>query len=141
EELVADTLFYEGVYIMYDKELQFKPDVLTNSNYIVPGDLYKASLVERTQSILSGLRVYKYINIRFRDVDGQVDEQGRYLLDCVIQVLPGKYQSYSVEVEGTNSSGNLGAAGNFKYQHKNVFKGAELFTLNTRLARQNQFVI
>lgn len=141
EGLVADTLFYEGVYIMYDKELAFKPDVLTNSNYIVPGDLYKASLVERTQSLLSGLRVFKYINIRFRDVDGQIDEQGRYLLDCVIQVLPGKYQSYSVEVEGTNSSGNLGAAGNFKYQHKNIFKGAELFTLNTRLARQNQFVI
>jgi outer membrane protein assembly factor BamA len=141
EVLAADTLFYEGVYIMYDKELEFKPDVLTNSNYIVPGDLYKASLVERTQSLLSGLRVFKYINIRFRDVDGQVDEQGRYLLDCVIQVLPGKYQSYSVEVEGTNSSGNLGAAGNFKYQHKNIFKGAELFTLNTRLARQNQFVI
>ncbi|WP_062123981.1 translocation and assembly module lipoprotein TamL [Geofilum rubicundum] len=141
EGLSADTLMYDGVYILYDKALEFKPDVLTNSNYIVPGDLYQASLVERTQSLLSGLRIFKYINIRFRDVDGQVDEEGRFLLDCVIQVLPGKYQSYSVEVEGTNSSGNLGAAGNFKYQHKNIFRGAELFTLNTRLARQNQFVI
>jgi len=140
EALETDTLFYEGIYILYNKKLDFKPEVLTNSNYIEPGDLYRYSLVERTQSLLSGLRIFKYINIRFKEIENRTDENGNYLLDCVIQVQPGKYQSYSVEIEGTNSSGNLGAAGNFKYQHKNIFKGAELFTLNTRLARQNQFV-
>ncbi|MDG5799837.1 BamA/TamA family outer membrane protein [Marinilabiliaceae bacterium ANBcel2] len=141
QDFLADTINYNGYYIIYEDELDFKPDVLVNSNYIIPGDIYSAELADRTQILLSGLRIFRYINIRFREIDGQVDEQGRKILDCVIHVDPGKYQSYSVEIEGTNSSGNLGAAGNIKYQHKNLFKGAELFTLNTRLARQNQFVV
>lgn len=138
--LQMDTVRMEGIQIVHEGELDFKPEVLLNSNYIEPGALYQATLVERTQSLLSGLRIFKYINIRFREVEGLRDAEGRHLVDCFIQVVPGRYQSYSVEIEGTNSSGNLGAAGSFKYQHKNIFKGAELFTLSTRLARQNQFV-
>ena len=135
-----DTVSYLDFKIVHEGKLSFRPDVLTNSNYINPGELYQADLVERTQSLLSGLRLFKYINIRFKEVENGVDTQGRKLLDCIIHVIPSKYQSYAVEVEGTNSSGNLGAAGNFKYQHKNLLKGAEFFTLSTRLARQNQFV-
>jgi outer membrane protein assembly factor BamA len=137
----ADTLQHSGYYLVYENELDFKPDVLVNSTYIVPGDRYNAALVERTQMLLSGLRIFKYINIRFREIEGSFDDQGRKLLDCVIHVVPGKFQSYAFEIEGTNSSGNLGAAGNIKYQHKNLLRGAELFTFNTRLARQNQFLM
>lgn len=137
----TDTIHYLGFKIVYEGKMNFRPDVLTNSNYINPGELYQSDLVERTQFLLSSLRLFKYINIRFREVDNVVDENGRKFLDCIIHVVPGKYQSYAVEIEGTNSSGNLGAAGNFKYQHKNLLNGAELFTLNTRLARQNQLVM
>ncbi|WP_026475034.1 translocation and assembly module lipoprotein TamL [Alkaliflexus imshenetskii] len=139
--IVMDTIWHQGYRIVFEDELDFKPDVLVNSNYIVPGDIYQAALVERTQMLLSGLRIFKYINIRFREVEHETDENGNKILDCVVHVVPGKFQSYALEIEGTNSSGNLGAAGNIKYQHKNIFKGAELFTLSTRLARQNQFVV
>ncbi|HBX87256.1 MAG TPA: hypothetical protein DEG09_01405, partial [Marinilabiliaceae bacterium] len=74
-------------------------------------------------------------------MEGEVDADGNAMLDCIIHVIPGKYQSYAVEIEGTNSSGNLGAAGSFKFQHKNIFNGAELLTLSTRLARENQVVM
>ena len=141
EAFKIDTFSYLGFKIIHEGKMSFRPDVLTNSNYISPGELYQADLVERTQSLLSGLRLFKYINIRFKEVENAVDAQGRKQLDCIIHVIPGKYQSFAVEIEGTNSSGNLGAAGNFKYQHKNLLKGAEFFTLSTRLARQNQFVM
>ncbi|ASB49780.1 translocation and assembly module lipoprotein TamL [Alkalitalea saponilacus] len=137
----ADTLFYQGFYFVFEDELDFKPEVLLNSNSIMPGGLFRSSQVERTQILLSDLRIFRYINIRFRELEGEFDEHGNKILDCVIHVVPGKYQSYALEVEGTNSSGNLGAAGNIKYQHKNIFNGAELFTLNTRVARQNQFIM
>ncbi len=140
-KIYSDTIEYQGFKIIHEGKLSFKPDVLTNSNYINPGELYQADLVERTQFLLSSLRLFKYINIRFKEVEGVDGPKGYKKLDCIIHVIPGKYQSYAVEIEGTNSSGNLGAAGNFKYQHKNLLKGAEFFTLNTRLARQNQFVI
>ncbi len=135
-----DTLELQNCIIVHQGTLPFKPELLTNSNYIFPGDLYNADLVERTQSLLRGLRLFKYINVRFRETTTGVTPLGEKLLDCVIQLSPGKYQSYTVDLEGTNSSGNLGAAGSFTYQHKNLFRGGELFSLNTRLAQENQFV-
>ncbi|WP_232526759.1 translocation and assembly module lipoprotein TamL [Marinilabilia rubra] len=134
-----DTLRYSGAYIIYEEELSFKPQLLTNSSYIHSGDLYNSRLVSRTHQLLSGLRLFKYINIRFRET-GEINDSGQPLLDCVIRLSPGKDQSFSIDIEGTNSSGNMGAAGNFTYQHKNLLRGGEFFTLNTRLARQNQFV-
>lgn len=135
-----DTINYAGYHIMYKNKLAFRPEVLINSNYINPGDFYQIDLVEKTQSLLGGLRLFKYINIQFKERSESVDKDGNYLLDCTIHVVPSAFQSIAFAVEGTNSSGNLGAAGNVKYQHKSIFKGAELFTLSTRLARQNQFV-
>ncbi len=137
--LGADTMHYKGVYIIFNDELSFKPELLSSSSYIRTGDFYNARLVNRTHQLLSGLRLFKYINIRFRETN-QVDLNGAPLLDCVIRLSPGKPQSVSLDLEGTNSSGNLGAAGNLTYQHKNLLKGGEFFTFSTRLARQNQFV-
>ncbi len=137
--LGADTMYYEDVQIIFNDELTFKPELLSSSSYIRSGDLYNAQLVNRTHQLLSGLRLFKYINIRFRETN-QVDSDGTPLLDCVIRLSPGKPQSVSLDLEGTNSSGNLGAAGNLIYQHKNLLEGGEFFTFSTRLARQNQFV-
>ncbi|WP_291856181.1 BamA/TamA family outer membrane protein [Marinilabilia sp.] len=135
----TDTLEYKDIFVIFTEELSFKPELLSSSSYIHPGDFYNARLASRTHQLLSGLRLFKYINIRFRET-GQVDVDGTPLLDCLIRLSPGKSQSISFDIEGTNSSGNLGAAGNLTYQHKNLLRGGEFFTFNTRLARQNQFV-
>ena len=113
--------------------------MLANSTYIESGDLYDSRMVDRTHQLLSGLRLFRYINIRFRET-GEYSDSGEPLLDCIIRLSPGKHQAFSVDLEGTNSSGNIGAAENFTYQHKNLLRGGEYFTFNTRVARQNQFV-
>ena len=41
-------------------------------------------------------------------------------------------QSFTVEVEGTNSGGNLGGALGFSYQNKNLLHGAEQFNLKLK---------
>ncbi|MGQ1891685.1 translocation and assembly module lipoprotein TamL [Thermophagus sp. OGC60D27] len=134
-----DTLKFEGIQIVFDRELPFKPQLLISSSFIKPGDYYHAARVERTHQSLSSLRLFRYINIRFRET-GNTNERNEPLLDCIIGLSPGKPQSFSIDIEGTNSSGNIGAAGSFNYQHKNLLKGGEYFTLNARLARENQFV-
>jgi outer membrane protein assembly factor BamA len=45
-------------------------------------------------------------------------------------------QSNNIEVEGTNSSGNLGGALNLVYQHRSLFGNAESFTLKLRGAME-----
>ena len=116
------------------------PDVLYNSSYIQPGQLYRANLVDRTQALLAGLKLYRFVNIRFEEAEAPdtASTEGKWL-NCHIQLVPAKYQSYSVDIEGINSSGNLGAGGNFKYQHKNLFRGAEEFSLSFGGSVQNQW--
>jgi hypothetical protein len=84
---------------------------------------------EETQAHLLALKIYRLVNIGFND--GRENEyiQGMELkLDCNIQLTLLSQQSYKVELEGTNSAGNLGGALNLIYQHKNLFHGAELFS-------------
>jgi hypothetical protein len=38
-------------------------------------------------------------------------------------------QAITFDIEGTNTSGNMGVAGNVNYQHRNMFRGAEVFRL------------
>ena len=133
-----DTLYYKGFYFLYKDKMKFKPDVLINSNYILPGKLYDISQVAKTQTLITELKLFRYINIKFKELEGQTDLFDNKLMDCLIQLTPSKPQSYALAIEGTNSSGNLGAAGNIKYQHRNLFKGAEIFNVRMRLSFQNQ---
>jgi len=54
------------------------------------------------------------------------------ILDCNIQLTLLSQQSFKVELEGTNTGGYLGGALNLIYQHKNLFRGAELFNLKLK---------
>jgi hypothetical protein len=52
------------------------------------------------------------------------------LLDCFIRLAPLNKQTTSFDIEGTNTSGNFGIAGNVTYMHRNLFRGAEVFQLS-----------
>ena len=52
------------------------------------------------------------------------------LLDCEVLIAPATRQSYTIKLEGTNSAGNIGAAGNLGYRHRNLFGGSEQFDLS-----------
>ncbi len=134
-----DTTKYGDFQFLYIDKLNLKPDVLVSSTYITPGQLFQANLVDKTKNLLSSLRLYRFINIRFEEVNNATSNiDGSRLLNCYIQLIPAKFQSYSIDVEGLNSSGNLGAGGNLEYQHKNLFKGAEEFSFNIGGSMQNQ---
>ncbi|MGC9470791.1 MAG: BamA/TamA family outer membrane protein [Bacteroidales bacterium] len=126
-----DTMVYRGIsFTGKDLDFTVRPRVVTRSNYIVEGNRYRLEDVDKTYEHLSSLRIFKGINIQFfEDPYRPVGPDDEYLLNCQIQLTPMTRQSYTVEVEGTNSSGNLGVAGNFIYQHKNLFRGAEIFDL------------
>ncbi len=134
----VDTLHLNNNIILYNKEPYIRPSVLLFSSQIDSGDVYDYMKVQRSQNMLSSLRTFNLVNINFKET-GKRDSAGYKLLDCNIAMARAKAQFYSVGVEGTNSSGNFGIGTKFKYQHKNIFKGAELFTFNARVAGQRQF--
>ena len=124
-----DTLYEDGYYYVSYRRPDFvKRKIIRNANYIRPGARYSLLNVERTRSHLTGLRVYRYVNIYFSPAGS--NEAGERLIDCHVQLSPVMQQSYAIELEGTNSSGNLGGAINFQYQHRNLFHGAENLRLS-----------
>lgn len=124
-EVQMDTLLYDGVHIVYGKKPNIRPGVVTQKNYIIPKALYDASDVQRTYRNLSSLSAFSKVNIRFTEV-----ESDSSLLDCEVIVAPSTKQAYQLKLEGTNSAGNIGAAANVSYRHRNLFGGSEQFDLS-----------
>lgn len=129
-----DTVFYSGNYFIYNNILNIKPKVLLRTCYLNSGDVYDVKEVDKTYSNLSGLRTFRLVNIQF-------SEKEKNRLNCYIQLTPLSKQSYNLEAEGTNSSGNLGLAGNFIYTNRNLFKRAQLFDLKIRGAIEKQSAV
>ena len=133
----TDTLHIGHHYFIYKKNKWLKPELLMNANHLADKKFYSAALVDRTYNEYFALRLFKLVNIRFVETV-QKDSLGYPMLDCYIQLTPGLPQSYSASIEGTNSLGNLGVAGNLGYQHKNLFRGGEIFDLQFQAATQRQ---
>lgn len=129
KEQINDTLFSDGYIFFYDKARELKPLILVEKTFILPHAFYDEHDVERTYTALNALGTSKYVNIMFRERDDNY-------LDCFIMISPTKVQAFSVEIEGNNTDGDIGAAVSGTYQHRNLFHGAELFTLKTRTAYQ-----
>lgn len=132
-----DTLVVNDYIITYTGKLKYKPSLFSNVNRMRDSTYYCLQNTEKTYRALSRLKQFKVINIGFFETDS-IAHDSIPLLDCWMQLSPLPRQNFSVDVEGTNSSGNLGVAGNFNYQQRNVFGGAEVFDFQIRGARERQ---
>ncbi len=130
-----DTVLYRGYYFIGKKEKpELKYDFIIQSLYLKPGETYNQTNTERSQAHLLGSKVYRLVNITFNDYAGnEITDQSR-LINCNIHLTLLSKQSYKVELEGTHSGGNLGGALNLIYQNKNLFHGAELFSMKLKAA-------
>lgn len=126
-----DTTEYKGFYFVTSgKSSRLHPDVVLRANYLYVDELYNHTNVEQTRMHLSGLAVIRNVDVQFSPRNEQhYRDTTPGVMDCSVQISQNKLQSYTVELEGTNSSGNLGASLNFLYQHKNLFNRAEVLNL------------
>jgi len=131
-----DTVYYKGYYfVSAAKESEIKYDVILQSLFIKPDAFYNINDAEESQSHLLAMALYRLVNINFRE-EGQDEDPDDLLkiLDCNIQLTLLSKQSYKVELEGTNSAGNLGGAVNLIYQNLNLLHGGELFNMKLKAA-------
>lgn len=120
--------------------LYVKDETIQQANFINNGKRYSRARVERTQRILSGYPIVKLVNIEFKQSEVQQDKD-TIDLECIIDITPENRQSISVDVEGTNTSGDWGAALNTTYKNRNLFHGAEYFSLKLKLAGEYNNVL
>lgn len=131
----ADMVRYDDLRIFYGAHRYLRPEVLAENCFLRPGDTFSDRSVERTYKALSRLEILKFINIRFNDIP--TPEPGTDMLDVYILLTPGKSQNISLELEGTNSEGDLGVAAGATYEHTNIGKGSETLTAKVRGAYES----
>lgn len=125
----TDSIESGGINLLYGKNGRtIRPGVLRRSTFIQPGQLFNERNIEQTYSAFASLRALKNVNIRFTEVE----EQDTMKLDCIILTSPAKIQTVGVDLEGTNSAGDFGFATSLNYQHRNLFKGSEVFSARVR---------
>ena len=125
---INDSIHYKGYPIYFKDKLYLRPAVFTDNLRIRHGHLYNAEDVQRTYSNFGRLSALKYTNIRF----AEISRNDSTLLDAYVMLTKNKQQSVSLELEGTNSAGDLGAAAALSFQHRNLFKGSESFMIRLR---------
>ena len=109
-----------------DSIIHLRQGVLRSSTFINEGEPYSSTALRRTYSQFGRLQAVKYTNIGFNE-----NEQERNL-DCNIQVSTNKPHTISLEPEGTNTAGDLGAAVALTYQNRNLFRGSEVLSIQLR---------
>ncbi len=133
----ADTIFETPYTFVFQDKLKYNPELFENLNRVKDSTYYSLRNVEKTFRSINQLQQFKVVNLNFVTVDS-LGNDSIGVLDCNFQLSPLSRQGFSVDMEGTNSSGNLGVAGNLNYQHKNVFRGAEIFNITLKGAIERQ---
>lgn len=129
----AVTMHYAG-----DRQ-PFTSTLMRSSCFVTPGAAYRLSDVDLMRTRMSSLKAFRQANILFFENDSASSASDSLThLRCMVMLETAPRQSFGCDIEGTNSSGNLGAAFNVRYTHANVFRGAESLSVKARLATQHQ---
>ena len=131
---VRDTVDYRGMRFVYGPDHYIKPSALYDMCFLEPGMRYSARAVDRTYSSLSRLSILRFINIDMQPAGTFGDNE---LLDATVTISRGKKQSVSVELEGTNSAGDLGFGIGATYQNRNLTHRSELLSVKFRGAYES----
>lgn len=112
------------VSISHSSALPFRESVLKGLNTVRPGQMYDERVINTTYSRLSALNVFSGVAISMSRADSTH-------VDCDISLTESKVQGFEVDLEAsTNSSGLIGISPQFKYHHKNIFRGGEWLNLS-----------
>jgi outer membrane protein assembly factor BamA len=134
----SDTIYIPRYTWIFPKNLRYNPKLFMRINKLDKSDLYSVDNAEITFDAINRLRQFRFINIYFQEKPNKSDSA---LLNCFIDLSPLSKQSTSFDIEGTNTSGNLGIAGNLNYSHKNLFHGAEVLNMRIKGAMERQQAI
>jgi len=102
-----------------DSVILLRQSVLESNTFLESGALYASNDLQTTYNHFGRLGAVRYTNISFHEHEFEP------VLDCDILVSTNKPSTISFQPEGTNTSGDLGAAVSLTYQNRNIFHGSE----------------
>ena len=127
---VDTTRFAEKNYLQED--VYFKPKRLDPFILLEEGDLYSPTQSKATSRRLGSIGAYKFVNIRYNELETDVDDDSLGLLEANIFLSPLNKRAVRAEVKAvTKSNGFSGPGLGLTFVNRNLFQGGE--TLNISL--------
>lgn len=107
-------------------DIPLRKSVLEENTLIEPGAYFNSDALQKTYNRFGRLQIVKYTNIKLNELPDS-DK-----IDCNIGISTNKINSIIFQPEGTNTAGDFGAAASLTYENKNLFRGAETFSIKLR---------
>ncbi len=120
-----DTLNLADNFFLVNNHGLFRPSTLKGAVFFENGQWYNSNNHDLTLNHLMGLEVFKFVNVRFRDVAANDN------LDVHVQLTPMEKKTISTELRGVSKSTNFAGPGlTVSFHNRNFLGGAEHFSLN-----------
>ena len=131
--VAADTINYEDKNFIAKEEL-FRPKVLSRYIYIDKGEIFSYSDYLETLNKLIDLEVFRFVNVRF-----DPEDTTSKTLDSDISLVSLPKKNLRVSFGPVSRSNNfVGSELQGSFRNRNVFKGAEEFSLNLNSGFETQ---
>ena len=126
---------YNGFSLTYpgnNSKPMLRPKILDIHSFLREGMTFNSDSISKTYSSLSRLGM-----LRYSDISPSVVPGSDNLLNVNVLLMSLPKHSFSFEVEGTNTAGDLGAAASLSFTNRNLFRGSEQLTIKLRGAYES----
>ncbi len=123
----VDTAFFKDLTFIAPKKSHLFKKVYRREVFLDADSLYRDKQTQFTYQGLNSLPIVNYATVRYTP-----PQEGDSLLNADIFVNLNKPNGASFDLEGTNTAGDLGGAVSFTFTNRNMFHGAEAFSLKLR---------
>ena len=125
----------EERFNIVDSSRRFNPKLFRDVVTVEPGKRYNSRQQDLTLSRLVNVGAFKFVRNRF-----EPDQQGdSAVLDVHYYLTPYPTKSVRVEIDGTSRSNNFsGGQAILSWRNRNIFRRAELLTLNANVGIEFQ---
>ncbi|MBN9299071.1 MAG: BamA/TamA family outer membrane protein [Filimonas sp.] len=127
-----------GGYTIVDPEKKFKPKVFSRALIFDTGAIYRRDDHNLSLNRLVTLGTFKFVKARFVPTD---TAHGEYWLNAFYYLTPTEKKSIRFEASAlTKSNNSNGGELSLSWRHRNLLKGAELFTLSIYGGMEKQVI-
>lgn len=125
--LLRDTTHYNRLTLIRPLKPHLRNKVYRREIFLYRDSLFSEKATQFTYQGLNALPIVNYTTVRY-NIPAEADS----LIDADISVNLNQPNSAAFDLEGTNTAGDLGGAASLTYTNRNLFRGAESFSLKLR---------
>ena len=124
---IWDTIYYKDMKMAYQKPLRVKQSIMPSNITLRPGQVYSVTEQDQSQTNLSRLGIFRYINLNVTPIDSL---RGADSLNVQIDGAMDIPLESEFEIDVSSKSNSfIGPGMIFGVNHKNIFRGGEILSV------------